>query len=127
MKSFTKALNLLLLALAMAALLVPAMTHEAPELWPEDALEQWDGRPDAPANIPAWSPTLAEQFPACEQMLTLPDGAEVPIAALVVVDMHGDAQRMSWDETVARNTDDDHLGHDNPDANDVYVVGFCRR
>lgn len=123
MRIYTRITQWLLIVLAALAIVIPAATHEVTELWPSDALEEYQVW-DQPANIPTWD-EFADEFPeGCR-----PKADDELADRLAVVDVHADAIVMDFDEAWARNTDEPDVkpafGYQPMGANDVFVIGVC--
>lgn len=103
-------LNLLLAAAFVAALVIPAMTSDAPEgnWWGMDQVN----RAEQPKNWPTWE---THSRPGFEDIATKP--ADVIPSRLLVVKTDGSLVGMTLDEAFDRN------GNENPSDN-VWTVGW---
>lgn len=109
-RNLTHFLNLLVAAAFTAALVVPAMTSDAPEghWWGMDQVD----RDAQPKNWPTWE---THSRPGFEDIASKP--ADVIPSRLLVVMGDGSVVSMSLDEAFDRNGNDSR-------ADDVWVVGW---
>jgi len=106
-------LQLLMAAALATVLMVPALTHEAPQGRWVGSAGQIAALPYQRPVTPVWDPVYVERFPGCSgrQLHGLGD--------LVIYTMRGDVRRMDFALAWDRN-------HNATSADDVWVVGWCR-
>ena len=111
------ALNLLVAVAAVLAYALPAMTHEAPELWPSVSTVTEErvaaDRAKMPVNVPTWE--RSDAATGC-RVIT---GKEEPYSFDHLLVVHNDASRveMSYSEGLRRSRLDG--------AGKVWIVGVC--
>jgi hypothetical protein len=112
-REFRRTLNSLVAVAFVAALVIPAMTKDAPTGgWVSSNGYNVRNIDHVPANIPTWKAAYAARFPGCGPTQT------TQLGDLVIVDQDAHVRREHFAAAWKAN-------HNATRADDVWVVGWC--